>query len=157
MHFRIVITILLFILISLLGYFRDTYLFNFLDRERPVIIERYEANRIFDNIQNRDKQVIFIQTTPKWISAFLYSIIYLGLGTLLIHVFFRKSKYTLFTFWIYSGIIFLSILLIGISVLFHAFQFGYLAGQPLKNLVQSPLLAFIMFVYFLVLKGKGTE
>ncbi len=152
---RVPIVIVLFLLITFLGFFRDRYLINLLDWERPLIMERYEAGRIYGDFQDRDKHITFVERSPKWISALVYSAIYLLLGATLIHVYFGNRKYTLYTVWIYLGVIVFSMLLVGGSLLAGAFEFGYLAGQPLKNLVQSPLLAMVLFVWFLVGRRMG--
>ncbi len=65
--------------------------------------------------------------------------------------------YTTISLLIYSGLTALAVFLIGVSVIFRAFNFAYFSLQPLKNLVQSPLLVLILISGFLILNLQGPE
>ena len=154
MGLRVTITILLLLALSFLGFVRERYLFNFVDRDQPFIQNRITLSREYADKYPESTQFTNPYLNPKWGSTVVYSLIYIALGVLIIQCAFRNRRFTVYTLVIYLLLSFLSGLILSLFYLFGRFPVGYQVFQPIKFLVQSPVLPFILLVSFFLLKKK---
>ena len=145
---RSAITILIILIIGMLGYLRDEYIIRIRRGELPVLIHRYDPDIGLSGEVSENREFSGIRSNPRWYSSLAYSAIYTMLGMALIHIYYGDWRLTKYTGLIYIGLITLAGLCIGISLVTGKFDFTYHAIQPLKNFIQSPLLALILLISF---------
>ncbi len=149
---RISAGILVFLVLSLTGYIRETYLINISGRESVIQSrtgeDRYYLPRSLDDVEAS------IANNPKWVSSLIYSLIYSGLSAICVWLIFRRPSFVIITLAVHLFIILFAGLLILAGLIFNSFNDAYSAAEYFKNLVQSSLLTLILITGFLLTKRK---
>ena len=141
-----------------MGFLKERYLIQ-VDTNGIGIIHRFEVDKELLVLPEESSDIkVNIKRNPKWISSLLYTFIF-GIFTVLgIHLTFRNRICSLISGIFYLCMLVISGLIIFISAQFDAFETGYLAGQHIKNFVQSPLVIMVLFfVFYFMEKNKDTE
>lgn len=145
---KAVIFIVFLLLLSFLGFLKERYLVR-VGTGGIDIVPRYRVDPELLVLPEGGGTLRHnIVRNPKWVSSLVYTIIF-GLVTVWgIHLLFNRRMYNLIAGGFYVTVLLISGFIILLSALLDSFETGYLAGQYLKNLVQSPLVLMVLVFVF---------
>ncbi|MBX9853842.1 MAG: hypothetical protein K2X86_19015 [Cytophagaceae bacterium] len=130
---------LLIIFNLFIGFIRSSFVFNFEDNNLPWLIKRSVLKNNTGSISENISDI-------KWISLSVYSTIFIISTALIVYLLFLNRRYVLVTFKVYG-------LLIGTTLVFYLlaycgdFNFATTIANKFKNLIQEPLVAFLIIAY----------
>lgn len=156
---RTIIFIFFILILSFLGFLKERYLIRIKNGSEISIVQRYQVEKEAMTLPDEPVDIQeSVQRNPKWISSLLYTFIFGFFTVLGIHLIFRNRMYSIISGAFYMFVLMLSGLIIFLSLQLNAFETGYLAGQHLKNLVQSPLVMMVLFfVFYFMERNHETE
>ncbi len=150
---RIFLGILVFLLLSMTGFIRDTVLFDMTGDHSLVHNRQYES-RYRMPVSLDDVGTSFTEN-PKWFSSVVYSFVFMALSALCIWLFFDSGYHVLLTLGIHFSLMIIAGILILSGLLVHSFHPVYQSAEYIKNLIQSPLLTLILIAGFLLVRRTG--
>ena len=153
---RFVSAILIFLVLSFLGFARDKYLIYVTGERIPVLNSRTGEDRYRMPVSVDDVNQS-ISENPKWASAVVYSFIYLGLSALCIGFLFKDKLKILITITIHLALMVIAGFVVLTGLIMHLFKPFYIAAEYLKNLIQSPLLTLILIAGFMLVRPKNKD
>lgn len=89
-----------------------------------------------------------VASNYKWLSATLYTAIYIVISVVILFILFYSKKIIRSILYIYFGLCLICLLLIVVGNWFDSYKFGYGLAQNIKNVMQSPILTFFFIIYF---------
>jgi hypothetical protein len=141
-----IITILFFVCLFVIGYVRESI---FLVLNSVLYDIPFPYNRAYiappQFLYNFSANELIM---AKWILTFIFSVFNLIATTFLIKYYFKNKKLTIITFYIYTIIIVLSLLVYIFGYSFTNQAFWYKISRFLIGMVQYPLLTLILFTLY---------
>ncbi len=145
-HLKNILLFILFTLIYLLGYIRET---SFLVINSVLRNYSFPYNSAYVSpptyiLEMSNGELIIL----KWALTLIFSLLFLGITLLTVHLYFKSKKFNRVIFYIYSLIITLSFVIYLFGVITGLKENCYTISRFIIGLVQYPILSLILFALF---------
>ncbi|BDD10050.1 hypothetical protein FUAX_24820 [Fulvitalea axinellae] len=145
------------LLLLLVGYFRERYIFNFINPNiKGFLLPRLRPDYESYPMTLATMSQAFLRD-PRWLST-LFQFISIPLATAtLIYGIFGQGRYFGFTLGIYVAVVLLCVSAVAFSMLTGQYAYGYSLAQQLKNLAQLPFVAIFLIPAFRLYEMSQTQ
>lgn len=145
---RYLLLVLIFILYFIIGVLKWNYIINPGIVKGDWLLYRYtreiQANY---NVHYNDPIRHFL-ITPKWISTLIYGNAFLLLNLVIIYLTYYRKEYLSFTFWLFSIVSILSVVILALGVFLGIYDIVYPIISRIKELQQSPFTLILLLGAF---------